>query len=250
MKTLQYLLLTVFFAVALTTSAQTADEIVNTYIENIGGEDAWSEVETMTMTGIGRQQGVDYPFEAIYMEDGRYVIDVDLQGTSFIVEAFDGINAWAMNFNTQKAEASDSETSLNTKNQSKDQIVSPFFDYEDKGYNIELVGEDTWEGTDVYKVKLTKKPVMVDGKEEDNIEMFYFDKDNYVPIASEGKVTSGPAKGSLSQTIYSDYQEVDGKYIPFTIINKFNGQVGLEMKIESVAFNKDVDESIFDMPKE
>lgn len=232
------------------TQAQTAEEIVTNYIENIGGQEAWGAIENMKITGVANQQGVDYPFVATYMKDGRYAIDVDLQGNSFIVEAFDGENSWAMNFQTQKAEAADSETSKNTKNGAKDQIVSPFFNYADKGYSIEFLGKDTWEGTDVYKVKITMTPVVVDGKEEENTELYYFDTENYVPIASESKVTSGPAKGAMAQTLYSDYEEVDGKYVAYTMTNKFNGNVGLVMNIKSVEFNAEIDESLFKMPED
>ncbi len=251
MKTSLKLMLALLFCFSLNLSeAQTADEIVTNYIENIGGEDAWGAVENMKVTGVANQQGVDYPFVATYMKDGRYLIDVDLQGTSYIVEAFDGENSWAMNFQTQKAEAADSETSLNTKNSAQDEIVSPFFNYADKGYKVELLGKETWEGSEIYKVKITMTPVLVDGKEEENTELFYFDTENYVPIASESKVTSGPAKGATAQTLYSDYQEVDGKYISFTMTNKFNGNVGLVMNVQSVEFNIDIDESIFKMPED
>ncbi|WP_299520284.1 outer membrane lipoprotein-sorting protein [Winogradskyella sp.] len=251
MKTSQKLIVALIFCFTINlTQAQTAEEIVTNYIENIGGQDAWSSVENMKVTGTANQQGVDYPFVATYMKDGRYVVDVDLQGNSFIVEAFDGENSWRMNFQTQKAEAADSETSSNTKNGCKDQIVSPFFNYADKGYKIEFLGKDTWEGSEVYKVKITMTPDLVDGKEEENTELYYFDIDNYVPIASESKVTSGQAKGATAQTLYSDYQEVDGKYISYTQTNKFNGNVALVMNVQSVEFNAEVDESIFKMPED
>ncbi|WP_138434005.1 outer membrane lipoprotein-sorting protein [Winogradskyella algicola] len=251
MKTSFKLILALIFSLNITTfQAQTAEEIVDNYIENIGGDEAWSAVENMKITGVANQQGVDYPFVATYMKDGRYAIDVDLQGTSFIVEAFDGENSWAMNFQTQKAEASDSETSLNTKNGAQDEIVSPFHNYKDKGYTIELLGKDTWEGSEVFKVKITMTPVMVDGKEEENSEVYYFDTENFVPIASESKVTSGPAKGAMAQTLYSDYQEVDNKYVAYTMTNKFNGNTQLVMNVKSVEFNADIDESIFKMPED
>ena len=139
---------------------------------------------------------------------------------------------------------------MNAKKSTKDQIVSPFHNYKKKGYKVELVGKETWEGTEVFKVKLTKSPVMVDGKEEENVEMFFFDIENFVPLASEQIFTSGPAKGATGQTVYSDYQEVDGKYIAFSQIDKFNGQVGLEMIVKTVEFNGEVDESIFKMPED
>lgn len=250
MKTLKLLGALVIFCFALTTNAQTAEEIVDTFIENIGGNEAWSNIESMQVIGVGRQQGVDYPFVATMLKDGRTLIDVDLQGTSFIVEAFDGENAWSMNFQTQKAEASDSETSMNYKNEARDQIPNAFFNYKKKGYKVELVGKDTWEGTEVFKLKLIKKPMMVDGVSEENIDMYYFDTENFVPIASETVVKSGPAKGATAQTVMSDYQEVEGVYMPFTVTEKLNGQVSIEMIYKEVKFNLDVDESIFVMPKE
>ena len=240
------------FTLCFTTTidAQSADEIVNNYYENVGGKDAWSKIKSMKVTGIGKQGGVDYPFVATYMADGRYVIDVNIQGASFIVEAFDGEQSWAMNFQTQKAEASDSETSKNVKNEAKDEIAGPFYDYKSKGYQIELLGKETWEGTETFKVKLTKKPSIVDGAEVENVEIYFFDTENFVPLAVESVINSGPAKGATGQTLFSDYQEVDGLYMAFSQINKFNGQTGLEMHIKAVEFNPEIDESIFSMPED
>ncbi len=250
MKTLKLLSALFLFSIGAIINAQTAEEIVDNYIKNIGGTEAWSKIESMKITGVGRQQGVDYPFVATMMKDGRTLINVDLQGTSFIVEAFDGENFWSMNFQTQKAEAADSETSINYKNEARDQIPDAFHNYKEKGYKVELIGEDTWEGTEVFKIKLTKNPILVDGVEEENVSYYFFDTENFVPIASETVVKSGPAKGATAQTIISDYQEVEGVYIPFTIVEKFNGQVNLEMLYNTVEFNTKIDASIFTMPKE
>jgi hypothetical protein len=239
------------FSVAVTSaSAQTAEEIIDTYIENIGGQEAWSKITAMKSTGIGKQQGVDYPFIATYMKDGRTLINIDLQGREFTVEAFDGETGWAMNFQTQKPEALDSESSLNYKNEAKDYMPDAFMDYKSKDYSLELVGKDTFEGTECFKIKLTKTPAIVDGKEEENVETYYFDTETFVPIAMEAVITSGQGKGATAQKLFSDYQEVDGLYVPFSVIDKFNGQVGLEMVMKTLEFNTEVDESKFKMPKE
>ena len=50
------LLFSLVFTVA---NAQSAEEIVDNYIENIGGQDAWNAVENMQVTGIATQQGTD-----------------------------------------------------------------------------------------------------------------------------------------------------------------------------------------------
>ena len=249
MKTLK-LLTFALILVTTTVKAQSAEEIIDTYIENIGGQEAWSKIESMRVIGIGRQQQVDYPFVATYMKDGRRVIDVNLQGNSFIFDAFDGESAWAMNFNTQKAEALDAETSLNAKNQAKDYLPDAFMNYKQKGYKVELLGKEAFEGTECFKIKLTKKPVLVDGKEEENMETYFFDTENFVPIAMESIVTSGPGKGGTLQMLFSDYQEVNGLYVPFSQTQKFNGQVGLELTTKNIEFNTEVDENIFKIPEE
>jgi hypothetical protein len=250
MKTLKFTALGLILCFTVTLEAQSVEEIIENYIENIGGQDAWSKIISMKVTGVGKQQGVDYPFVATYMKDGRAIIDVNLQGNSFIVEAFDGENAWNMNFQTQKAEALDSESSTNYKNNAKDNIPDAFFDYKAKGYSVELLGKEEWEGTECYKIKLIKTPILVDGKEEENIDMYYFDTENFVPIAIESVIKSGPAKGTISQTLISDYQEVDGVYVAFSVIEKFNGQIGLELAFSMVEFNINVNENIFNMPEE
>jgi hypothetical protein len=249
MKTLKLLALGLTLCFVSTLNAQTAEEIIDNYIENIGGSDAWSKIESMEVTGIGRQQGVDYPFVATNMKDGRRIVDVNLQGNSFIFDAFDGESAWAMNFNTQKAEALDAETSMNTKNSATDYLPDGFMNYKEKGYTIELVGKESFEGTECFKLKLIKTPYIVDGKEEDNIETYYFDTDSFVPIAMESVIKTGQGKGTITQMLLSDYQEVDGLYIAFSQIQKFNGQIGLELIYKSVVFNSNVDENIFKIPE-
>jgi len=249
MKTLKVLSLLLIACFSLSMQAQTAEDIVNTYVENIGGTEAWDKVKSIKVTGLAKLGGVDYPFVATMMSDGRTNITADIQGNAFVAEAFDGETAWEMNFQTQKPEAYSSEESLNYKNEARDQFIDPFLNYKKNGYKIESLGLDTWEGTKVHKIKLTKKPVIVDGKTEDNNYIYYFDVDNSVPIAYETTVKSGQAKGATEQNIMSDYQEVDGLFMPFTVIEKYNGQTAIELFYKTVEFNVDVDETIFVMPE-
>lgn len=249
MKTFKLLICITIFSVAATNiSAQTANEIIDTYIENIGGQDAWSKITSLKATGIGKQQGVDYPFIATYMKDGRALVNIDLQGREFTVEAFDGESSWTMNFQTQKPEAADSESSLNYKNEAKDNMPDAFMDYKSKGYKVELLGKDTFEGTECFKIKLTKTPDIVDGKEEEKIETYYFDTESFVPIAMEAVMTSGPDKGATAQVLFSDYQEVDGLFMPFTMTQGAKDGEGQAISMESIELNPDIDTTMLQFP--
>ena len=118
----------------------------------------------------------------------------------------------------------------------------------EKGYTLEKLEDETVEGVDCFKIKVTKKPTLVEGEEVENFEFYFFDKENFVPIMSETIVNSGPAKGAKAQTLYSDYTEAGPIYFAFSQTSKFNGQVGQTLKIENIEMNPDMDESIFTMP--
>ena len=112
-----------------------------------------------------------------------------------------------------------------------------------------LEGEEEVEGTACFKVKLTKKPVVVDGKEEDNFSYYYFDKEAFVPIMQEEYAKSGPMKGQASQTYFSDYQEVEGLYFPFNIAQKFQGQTVFDLTVEKIELNAAVEDGLFNYPE-
>lgn len=247
MKTIKLALVAIIFAFIGTAHAQTADEIISNYFENTGGEDAWKAIESMKMSGKAGMGPQEFPFVQNIMADGRMAISIDLQGQKLTVQAFDGEQMWGTNFQSMKAEAQDAETSSNFKKEAKNGIDT-FLNYKEKGYTLDLQGSETVEGTDTFKIVVTKTPVMVDGKEEANVSTFYFDKENFVPILSESTIPSGPQKGSITQTVYSDYQEAGSIYYPHSVTVKFNGQVGQTIKIETIEINPEMDESIFKMP--
>jgi hypothetical protein len=157
--------------------------------------------------------------------------------------AFDGEAMWTTNFQTMLPEKSDAESTENMKKQSKD-FPSPFYNYKEKGFTVELLGNETKEGTETYKIKLTQKPVMLNGIEVPNVSFYYFDAENFVPIVVEVEMREGPMKGQMSVSTFSDYQEVEGLYFPFAI--SMGGQ-GITMK--EIQVNPEVDMAMFAFPE-
>lgn len=249
MKSLQKLALLLLFTLtfSITSKAQNAEKIVDTYIETVGGLDAWNKIKTMKIKGVGKEGGTDYPFTAIYTNKGESIIFVDIQGTNFIYEAFDGETLWAMSMQSMKPEAQDSETSANHKKTAQDYLPDSLMNYKAKGYKVEFAGNETFDGTECYKIKLTKQPMLIDGKQVADIEMYYFDTENNVPIAVETKIVSGEGKGATFQRLFSDYQEVGDVILAFTTIEKYNGQTGMELHYKNVDLNTEVDSKIFKM---
>ncbi len=236
--------LVVLLALGSFSYAQTVDEIIDTYFENIGGADKFRALTGYKMIASVNAQGMDIPLEIIQLKGGKQLVKFELQGKKLTQLAFDGEVAWGHNFMTMQAEKQDSIATENLKRKSGD-FPDPFLDYKDKGYKAELVGDETVEGVDCFKIKLTKKPTIVDDKEEEDVSFYFFDKESFVPIVMQSAITTGQMKGSVSQSIFSDYEEVDGLYFPFSMTQGLKDQPGQVIKIESIILNPEVDMSEF-----
>ncbi|HNP17052.1 MAG TPA: outer membrane lipoprotein-sorting protein [Fulvivirga sp.] len=246
MKTKLTLIIVVLFMTGFT-YAQTADEIVNNYFENTGGAEAWGNLKSMKIQAKVNQGGMEIPLEIVSMKDGRQYTKISLQGNSFMQGVFDGETLWNMNFQSMKAEKADAEATANQKLDAND-FPYDLYNYKEKGYKLELVGEEKVEGTDTYKLKLTKEPISVDGAKVDKVSFYYFDKDNFIILMQEEEILSGPAKGNISQVVFSDYDEVDGLYFPFSMTQGIKDGQSQPIIIESIVANPVVDESLFAFP--
>ncbi len=246
-KTILFILLLTIFGYGI--QAQTADEIIDNYLDAIGGKEKLEKLEGLHIKAKAQTQGMEIPAEIYMFNDGKILMKFNFQGKEITQMAFDGNEAWGMNMMNQKPEKLDKEATENIKRNAKDEFPIPFLNYKKKGYKVEFMGKEEIEGTETYKIKLTEHPIMKDGKEVPEISYYYFDTENYVPIVKETPITEGPYQGKKVQEVYSDYQEVNGIYFPFTTTNKFNGMTGQTVKIDSIELNPKLDDSAFKFPE-
>jgi outer membrane lipoprotein-sorting protein len=247
-RKLIFTLLTV--ACAFIAQAQTADEIIAKYFENTGGIAKWKALEGIKMTAKVNQGGMEIPLVITQLKDGRQMTKVNFQGKDIMQGVYDGTTLWSHNFMNMKAEKSDAEATENFK---KDigEFPDPFLTYKERGLKVELLGKETIDGTETFKIKLTKKPIKVDGKETENITFYYFDAENFVPLMAESEVKSGPGKGQIRQSKMSDYQEVNGLMMPFSMVQGAKGGPSEPpLTISAIELNPKVDAAAFAFPIE
>ncbi|MEQ8473656.1 MAG: outer membrane lipoprotein-sorting protein [Marinoscillum sp.] len=250
MKKFTMLAMVVLF-IASNASAQdiTVDEIINNYIENTGGLENWKALKGIKMTAKLNQGGMEIPLEIVQTADGRTYTKFSLQGTEIYQGVFDGETLWSINFQSMKAEKSDAETTENFKLNLND-FPDPFIDYKAKGYTAELLGTETIDGAETYKVKLVKEPIMVNGEEKEDISYFYFDKEAFIPIAQDSEVKQGPQAGVIQRITQSDFDEVEGLYFPFSMTQGVKDGPSQPISIDKIEVNPEVDDSVFKYPGE
>ena len=248
MKKINYLLLTAFvFMTSISFNAQTADEIIEKYIEKIGGAENWRNVKAIKMNAIINQMGMEIPIEMVQSGNKMYT-KIFIQGQEIKQSVFDGEILWSTNFMTMKAEKSDLEDIDKVKNE-LGEFPNPFLDYKEKGFSLDLIGTEKVDGSDTYKIKLIKKPMLIDENEVPNVSVYYFDSKEFFPVMVQEEVMSGPARGMIMESKMSNYQEVDGLYMPFSMTQGVKDQPGQPIKFNSIKLNPVIDDSEFKFPE-
>ncbi len=249
MKIIQKLLAVLLFVAGTQSYAQTADEIIGNYLENIGGLEKLKSLKSLKIEAKVNQGGMEFPVQVVYLKDGRQSTSYEIQGKKLNDDVFDGEVLWSTNFMTMKAEKSDAEATANFKLDAND-FPDPFVDYKEKGYTIELMGKETIDGAETFKIKLIQEPVTVDGKKEENISYYFFETESFVPLVMQTEIKSGQGKGMISEIVFGDYQEVNGLYFPFSMTQGVKGQPGAPIVIKSIKLDSEIDESIFAFPED
>lgn len=231
--------LLIFAAFAITSiHAQDADNILDKYFKNIG-QDKLLRVNVVTMVGKMAQGGVEMPFKTISKRPGKAYLESDFQGTRMIM-AYDGQRAWMVAPFTGSSDPID--LTGPDMNQIKDMgdIDTPLWDWKEKGHQLEYLGTEDMEGTEVHVLKLTKG----DG----NSISFYIDAENFVVLKTR---TTTFVNGSAMEidTYMSNYQEVNGIIQPFTLESRIGGQTMSSITIDEFIYDETVDDAIFSKPE-
>lgn len=232
---------------AITLQAQSVDAIIADYYNAIGGAN-WDKVNSITMKANVEQGGMKIPVEVVRMRDGRTYTQITLMGNTMTMQAFDGTTSWTTNFMSMEAEKSTSDETENAKRFAGD-FPEALLQYKKLGYTPTLMGTETVDGTPCFKIKLEKKTQLVEGKETENVEYLFIDQENKVPLMMEAEIMEGEMKGKIGQTKFSDYQEVEGVYIPFSNVSGIKGEESQTIQFESIVINAKIDETKFNFPK-
>jgi outer membrane lipoprotein-sorting protein len=218
--------------------AQTVDEVVAKHIAAIGGADKIKAAKTIKMTGKAEMQSMEAPFTMMLKQPGMLRNEITIQGM-VLVQAYDGKSGWAIVPFTGKKDP-EPVTADEAKELQDQADLWPLLDYQAKGNKVEMIGKDKIEGTDAYKLKLTRS--------NGDVDILYLDADSFLEIKEEGTRT---IRGSeqQSETSLADYRETGGLMLPYAIESSIKGSPEKQkITLEKVEMNVPVDDSIFKMP--
>jgi len=219
----------------------TADEVIEKYIEAVGGRKVMENAKTRRITGKNSMgQGMEMPMVMEFKRPDKVRVEFVFQGQT-AVQAFDGESGWyVMPF---MGKTTPEKMPLEQVNQFKSQsdMDGPLVDYAKKGNKVELVGKEDIEGTEAYKLKVTKQ----DG----SIEYYFLDAEHFLPIKIKGKREMQGTEIEYEVTP-GDYKEVGGMMIAHSMTQSAAGMpMTSTLTFDKVEINVDIPDSHFSMPE-
>lgn len=227
-------------AAVLPASAQTLDEVLDKHFAAVGGKEKLAAVKTAKMTGRQQFGPQEAPFTIYWKRPDKVRMEFTLQGMTGI-QAYDGIKGWmVMPFMGKTEPEAMTGDDLKQMQDQADMVEGPLLNWKEKGHQVELIGKETVEGTEVWNVKLTRK--------SGEVSHVYIDAESMLQIKSEMKVKRGDQEMEIEGAL-GDYKEVDGIVLPFSIEQRPKGApAGSMITIEAIVLNGEVDDALFAMP--
>lgn len=193
------------------------NSIANQYITAIGGKDNVSKFNSLTLDAIAKIQGMEISFKNIQAKGGKNFTNVSMGGNSIQKIAFDGTKGYMV----AQGQKMDMPADMANK-YAKNTELFPELNF-GKSADYKLNGIEKVNGEDVYVVKSSDTT-------------YYYSVKTGLKVGEIQKQKMGAQEIEIP-TYYSDYKEVNGVKLPYTIKQSMMGQE-IEMKVNSYSVNQ------------
>jgi|KBSMisStaDraftv2_1062788.scaffolds.fasta_scaffold01549_6 outer membrane lipoprotein-sorting protein len=216
--------------------AQTAEEIANKYVEAIGGKEKLQGLKSVYMESTTNFMGTEGNSNISALFGVGYRMNSEMRGQP-IVMVLTEKGGWQINpfMGATTPTALPEEMFKETKG--RIDIFGPLNNYAAKGNKLELLGKDAGK----YMIKVTTP--------DSATSTVYIDSATYYMTKV---VTSATMMGQTMEvtTTNSDFKkEKEGIVFPHSIEISYNSQFNVTTTVNKIELNKQIDPSIFEMPK-
>ncbi len=221
---------------AVSTKAQTLDEVVNKHITAMGGAAKLKALNTQISEGSMSIQGMDFPLKVINLNQKAMRIEFEAMGTKN-VQVITAKGGWMFLPVQQQQAPVDSDPADLADSQRDLDLTGELVDYKAKGHTAELIGKETIDGKELYKIKLTRKDA--------SISNYFVDPSSwYVTKRTTTKAIQGQEIEIIEN--FSDFKKSGDGYVYAAAVEQL--PMGMKINYTKVEINTPVDEKVFEKP--
>jgi outer membrane lipoprotein-sorting protein len=221
-------------------SSQTAQEILGKWIEAQGGAKALEAIKDTTINGNVElvSMGISGTVTMYQKEPNMMRLDIEVMGM-VITQAFDGEIAWMVDPQTGATTQMPENASQDFKRQAlgNGALLNP----EKYGIKYDFKGKEKLEDKEYLVLEQTTS----DGHKT----TIYIDPASYLTYKTKGTALGQAGVDVMAESITTDYKKVDGLLIAHSMTQYQDGQEFMRMTITKVAFNSNLEDSLFKMTK-
>jgi photosynthetic reaction center cytochrome c subunit len=213
----------------------TVEQVLNRYVEALGGKAAYEKLKTRVMKGSQvRFDGTALPLE-VYQSSPNRLVSIVTTANGSVSSGFNGMTGWIKNPRGQRdmsgSQLAQMKRAAEFYGDLKLRELYP---------NTVLVGTEKVSEREAYVIQ---SPV-----EDKRTERLYFDMQTGLLVRILG-LTETIIGAIPDQTDFSDYREVDGVKLPFTVqVSYVDPWIGWTRKFTEIKHNLPVDEQRFSKP--
>jgi hypothetical protein len=229
------------FTQEMPATAPTLDELVAKNVEAKGGAQAVHALQSLRRTGkmLVNEGKIQLAYSQVKKRPLEVRTEATLQGMT-AVQAFDGKEGWKISpfqgrKDPERMSADDVKELLEDA-----EMDGPLVDWKEKGSTIEYVGREDVDGTDAYKIKVTRK--------NGDTNFVYLDPDHFLEIRI---LTQRVQQGALveTETDLGDYEKINGVFVPTSIESGGKGDSDKQkVIIDKTEGNVPVEGTTFEFP--
>jgi len=233
MKKVKLSLFVIASMMSLTTIAQTIDEVIGKHVEALGGTEKLASLKSVRMEATMSVQGMELPMVTTRVAGVGQRVDLSVMGQDGYMIVTPTAGWIYFPFMGQTAPEAMPAEQLKTSVDQVD-LQGPLVGYKEKGNKVELLGKETIDGAEAFKIKLTTAA---------NTERTYFidSKTFYILRTVEKGVVMGQEQEIVAN--YSNYKKTDEGYVFAYSISSIFGQG--DLTVNKIEVNKPIDEKIF-----
>jgi hypothetical protein len=229
------------FTQEMPATAPTLDELVAKNIEAKGGAQAVHALQSLRSTGslLVNEGQIRFAYAQVKKRPLEVRTEATLQGMT-AVQAYDGKDGWQISpFRGRKEPERMSADDVKALMEDAE-MDGPLVDWKEKGSTIEYLGREDVDGTNAYKIKVTRK--------NGDVNFVYLDPDHFLEIRV---LTQRVQQGALVEveTDLGDYEKINGVFVPTSIEAGSKGDSDKQkIVIDKAEGNLPVDDATFHFP--